>query len=251
LAETCIYFGHVMHQRMKPFRHGFRYRVFTLLLDLDDLPELSKKTGFLSHNKWNIFSVFDKDHGTRDGQPLKPWVMKHARDKGVDLEGGTIYMLCFPRLFGYVFNPLTVYFCKNREGKFEAVLYEVKNTFGEQHGYFLKAIEGDAPAQHDHAKHFYVSPFIPMEAHYHFTVREPDEKLSVLIRQKDAEGDLLLATWTGRRAPLTKGNLLRALVLFPFQAFYVMFSIHWQALKIWLKGGRYYSRPKTPDREVS
>ncbi len=251
MAESCIYFGHVMHQRMKPFRHGFRYRIFTLLLDLDELPEMAKKTGVLSHNRFNIFSIYDKDHGTRDGQPLKPWIMKHATDKGVDLEGGKIYMLCFPRLFGYVFNPLTIYFCEDRAGNFAAVLYEVKNTFGEQHGYFLKAAEGAGPTQHDHPKHFYVSPFIPMEAHYHFTVRKPGERLSVLIRQKDEGGDLLLATWTGRKAPLTKGKLLRALALFPFQAFNVIFSIHWQALKIWLKGGRYYARPKAPDREVS
>ena len=162
MAESSIYFGHVMHQRMKPFRHGFRYRIFTLLVDLDELPALAKKTGVLSHNRFNIFSICDKDHGTRDGNPLKPWVLKHAREKGIDLDGGKIYMLCFPRLFGYVFNPLTIYFCEDRVKNLAAVLYEVKNTFGEQHGYFLRASEGEAPVRHDHPKHFYVSPFIPM-----------------------------------------------------------------------------------------
>jgi DUF1365 family protein len=249
--SSCIYFGHVMHQRMKPFRHGFRYRIFTLYLDLDELPEMQKSIGIISYNKFNIFSVYDRDHATRDGQPIKQWVLKHARDKGFDLEGGKIYMLCFPRLFGYVFNPLTMYFCKDRAGKLAAILYEVKNTFGEQHGYFLSVADADLHVQHGHPKHFYVSPFIPMEAHYHFTVKDPGEKLSVLIRQKDKEGDLLLATWTGRKSALDRANLLKALVLFPFQAFYVMFAIHWQALKIWLKGGRYYSRPKVPDKEVS
>lgn len=248
---SCIYFGHVMHQRMKPFRHGFRYRIFTLLIDLDELPELQKKIGIISYNKFNIFGIYDRDHASRDGQPIRPWVLKHAREKGVDLDGGKIHMLCFPRLFGYVFNPLTIYFCKNREGRLAAVFYEVKNTFGEQHSYFLTAPEGEAAVQHDHPKNFYVSPFIPMEAHYHFTVKDPGDRLSVLIRQKDKEGDLLLATWTGRKSPLNRTHLVRALVLFPFQAFYVMFAIHWQALKIGLKGGRYYSRPKMPDKEVS
>jgi uncharacterized protein len=205
--NSCIYFGHVMHQRMKPFRHGFRYRVFTLLIDLDELPELQKNAGLLSHNRFNVFiSVYDRDHATRDGKPIKDWVLKHARDRNIDLEGGKMYMLCFPRLFGYVFNPLSVYYCRDRTGRLAAMLYEVKNTFGEQHGYLLTAADNEAgPLRHDHPKHFYVSPFIEMETHYHFTVKDPGEKLSVLIRQKDKEGDVLLAAWTGNRAALFKG----------------------------------------------
>lgn len=250
--NSCIYFGHVMHQRMRPFRHGFRYRVFTLYLDLDELPDIHKKTGLLSYNRFNVFSVYDRDHATRDGRPMKDWVLKNAAEKNVDLDGGKIYMLCFPRLFGYVFNPLTVYYCKDRAGRLTAILYEVKNTFGEQHGYFLPSpAAAEGPVRQTHPKLFYVSPFIEMEAQYHFTVKDPGEKLSVLIRQKDRQGDLLLAVWTGSRAALSRGNLVKALVLFPFQAFHVILAIHWQALKIWLKGGRYYSRPKVPDRDVS
>jgi uncharacterized protein len=250
--NSCMYFGHVMHLRMKPFRHGFRYRVFTLLIDLDELPELQGNTGLLSHNRFNVFGLYDRDHATRDGRPIKDWVLKHAAEKGIDVAGGKIYMLCFPRLFGYVFNPITIYYCRNKAGRLAAMLYEVKNTFGEQHSYLLTAAEAQGgPVRHDHPKHFYVSPFIEMATHYHFTVKDPGEKLSVLIRQKDAEGDLLLAAWTGSRAALSGTSLLKALVLFPFQAFHVIFAIHWQALKIWLKGGRYYSRPKVPDRDVS
>jgi DUF1365 family protein len=254
VLSSRLYFGHVMHQRLKPFRHGFRYRVFTLFLDLDELDSLGTACKILSHNRFNVFGIDDRDHAARDGAPIRPWVEKHARDKGIDLAGGKIFMLCFPRLFGYVFNPLTIYFCKDRDGRLAALLYEVKNTFGEQHGYLLTAEEGaaGAPVQHSHDKHFYVSPFIEMKAAYHFTVKEPGGKLSVMIRQKDDVGDdVLLATWTGRKAPLSTRYLLLALVLFPFQAFHVMLAIHWQALKIWLKGGRYYSRPRVPEKEVS
>jgi len=250
--QSCVYFGSVMHQRLKPFRHRFRYRIFTLLLDLDELPALRRKTGIMSYNRFNIFGIYDRDHATRDGRPMKQWVMEKAVARGTDLSGGKIYMLCFPRLFGYVFNPLTVYFCQNSAGKLVAILYEVKNTFGDQHGYFLPVeYKGQEIVQHAAMKIFHVSPFIDVAGSYHFTLREPGEKLALMIRHKDAEGDLLLATWNGKRAALGTANLLKALFLFPFQAFYVVFAIHWQALRIWLKGGKYYSYPEPPHEDVS
>jgi len=250
--ESRLYFGHVMHQRLKHFRHRLRYRIFTLYLDLDELPQLGEKTKILSYNTWNIFSIYDKDHAKRDGAPMKGWVTAHAKEFGVDLAGGKISVLCFPRLFGYVFNPLSIYFCKDASGKLAGILYEVKNTCGEQHGYFLKTEpKGDAPLEHGHAKEFYVSPFIQMKAEYAFTVREPDDKLSVHIRQHTDGSDLLMALWTGKRADLTFYNLMKSFILFPFQAFHVMWAIHWHALLIWLKGGKYYSRPPLQDRDVT
>lgn len=248
---SAIYFGHVMHQRLRPFRHRFRYRVFTLYLDLDELPQLRQATKIMSYNRFNIFAINDADHARRDGSPIKPWVLEKAAQKGLDLAGGKVFMLCFPRLFGFVFNPLTVYYCHDAAGRLAAILYEVKNTFGDQHGYLLPVeSRGQDIFQHSHLKTFHVSPFFDVAGQYDFTLRPPGDKLALMIRHKDAGGDLLLATWNGRRADLTAAQLLKALILFPFQAFYVVFAIHWQALLIWLKGGKYYKRPAPPTGDI-
>ncbi|MDE1153414.1 MAG: DUF1365 domain-containing protein [Micavibrio sp.] len=260
MANSCIYFGHVMHQRLRPFMHRFRYRIFSLLIDLDELESLQRHGKIISGNRFNIFSVYDRDHARRDGSSAKAWVLEHAAARGLDLAGGKIFMLCFPRLFGYVFNPLTMYFCRTANGDLAAILYEVKNTFGDQHGYFMpidrQAMPIDRQAgqdifQHGHLKEFHVSPFLDVAGEYAFTVRDPAEKLSVLIRHKDDKGDLLLATWNGRRAPLAAPQLLKALLLFPFQAMTVVLAIHWQALRLWLKGAKFYSRPQPPENDIT
>jgi len=242
-----------MHQRLRPFKHRFRYRIFTLLIDLDELDDLQRHGKIISGNRFNIFSIHDRDHARRDGSSAKTWVLAHAAQRGIDLANGKIFMLCFPRLFGYVFNPLTMYFCRDAAGNLAAILYEVKNTFGDQHGYFMPVEQrsGQDLFQHAHMKEFHVSPFLDIAGEYAFTVRDPGDKLSVLIRHKDEKGDLLLATWNGKRAPLKLFYLLKALVLFPFQALTVVAAIHWQALLLWLKGAKFYSRPEPPRDDVS
>ena len=252
MMNSCIYFGGTTHQRLRPFRHGFRYRLFMLFIDLDELEQLQAQTKILSYNGFNIFGIYDRDHARRDGSSMKSWVLEHAARRGVDLTGGKVFMLAFPRLFGYVFNPLTMYFCRNAAGQLAAVLYEVKNTFGDQHGYFMPVTtEGEVVSQHAHLKEFHVSPFLDIAGKYDFTLKDPGEKLALLIRHADDAGDLLLATWNGRRAELNFWNLMRALVLFPFQAFYVVFAIHWQALILWIKGAKYHPHPAPPTDEVS
>lgn len=244
-VTSCLYFGRVMHKRLRPFGHRFSYRTFSLFLDLDDLPGLDRNLRVFSHNKANLFSFYDKDHGPRDGSPLRPWIDARLAAEGIDLEGGAVRMLCFPRVFGYVFNPLTLWFCHHRDGRLKAVLYEVRNTFGEKHCYLLPVSETwqeDQPLLQACDKAFYVSPFIGMTSRYNFRIKLPDEHLSVLIRQAVPEGELLVATQTGRRSPLTSAQLLSTVLRYPLLTFKVIAAIHWQALRLWVKGAPFQKR---------
>jgi len=252
--RSRIYFGRVMHKRLRPFQHRFDYRVYAFLFDLDELARLDRELPLFSHNRTNVFSLRDRDHGPRDGGPLKPWAERLCAEAGVELRGGRVQLLCLPRLFGYAFNPLSLWFCHGAEGDLRAVIYEVRNTFGEQHSYVIPlAAPSTQEAAFDQAceKGFYVSPFIPMAASYRFRLRPPGRRLAILIRQAVSEGEILLATWTGRSAPAGLGALSRALLLYPLLSFKIMFAIHWQALWLWVKGARYYRRPRPPEEPVS
>ena len=254
VTQSCLYFGRVMHKRLRPFRHRLDYRVFSLYLNLDELPPLSRRLRLFSHNRWNLFGFMDRDHGPQDGTALRPWLEDCLAKAGIDLEGGVVRLLCFPRLFGYVFNPLTIWFCYHRSGRLAAVLYEVRNTFGEKHGYLIPADPArpaGAPILQSCDKGFYVSPFIGMAATYHFRLAEPDERLAVLIRQWTPEGELLIASQTGRRQPLDDAMLVRAFFAYPLMTLKVIGAIHWQALKLWRKGGRLVPRPPAPDHAVT
>lgn len=246
MGEHALYLGRVMHSRLRPFRHRFDYRVYSLLVDLDGLDRLPWP---LRHNRFGLLSIDDRDHGRRDGSPLRPWVEEELARHGIRLDGGTVRMLCFPRVLGYAFNPLTIYFCHGADGRLAALLYEVKNTFGDQHVYVCPA-DGDAsgPVTHAQAKEFHVSPFIGMDGEYRFRLRVPDERLSILIRQTDPGGDLLLATYTGQRAPLTRGALLGAFLTHPLLTLKVIGAIHWEALRLWRKGAVFHRRPDPPVR---
>lgn len=252
MMQDGLYFGTVTHRRLRPFHHAFHYPVFYLWADLDRLPRLGLRT--LSHNRSNLFSFHDRDHGPRDGQPLRPWIEDALQQGGIDDVGGPIRVLCLPRVLGYVFNPLTIFFCYATSGRLLAVLYEVKNTFGGQHSYLLRVPEDRAPGApivQSCDKCFYVSPFIDMQAHYRFRVREPDDRLSVLIRETLPEGEVLVAALTGRRRPLTDRLLLWTLLRYPFLTLKVMFAIHWQALRLWLKGARFHHDPGLPKHQIS
>jgi uncharacterized protein len=253
MPRSCLYEGEVMHCRLRPVRHRFVYRLFSLLLDIDEIGVLGGRLRLFSHNRFNLVSFHDRDHGARDGTPLRPWLERHLRRLGIDPEGGRIFVHCLPRLAGYVFNPLSVYWCYDRAGVLRALLYEVKNTFGEQHVYGLPVMaarRGGTAVRQRAAKAFYVSPFIGMEAEYRFTIRDPEDVLSIAIREVEPEGELLIATHVGRRRPLADGPLLRALLLFPLVTLKVIGAIHWEALKLWLKGVRLHRRPPAPVEET-
>ncbi|MDX1710501.1 MAG: DUF1365 domain-containing protein [Rhodovibrionaceae bacterium] len=252
--ESRLYFGRVMHKRLRPFTHRFDYRVFSMLIDLDELPLLDRVPGF-AVDRAGLFSFHSKDHGARDGSALRPWIDARLAEHGLDLAGGAVRVLCFPRVLGYVFNPLSIWFCHHRDGRLVAVLYEVRNTFGDLHCYLIPVApdqqDGTQPIRQGCAKGFYVSPFIGMAADYRFRLRLPDDRLSVLIRQSVPEGELLIASQTGRRRAFTGPHLLTAFFRYPLMTAKVMGAIHWQALRLWLKGARFNRRPAPPAEPVT
>ena len=183
---NALYRGTVMHRRVRPVPHALRYRVFTLLLDIDRLADTARAMRLMSYNRFNLFSFHDRDHGERDGSSLRPWVEDRLREAGLSSAAHKVLLLSFPRVLGYVFNPLSVYLCFDAQGELGAVLYEVKNTFGEQHVYVLPG--GSQPVTQTCSKGFHVSPFLDMQGRYRFRVRRPDEALSLTIQEGDRDG---------------------------------------------------------------
>ena len=252
-TPASLYRSEVMHRRLFPVRYRFAYRVYSLLLDIDRLDEAAAGSRVFGHNRPNLFAFYDRDHGPRDGSALRPWIDALLSRAGIELAGGRVELLCFPRVLGYVFNPLSIWYCHHRDGSLRAVLCEVSNTFGESHAYLLhdhgRPMQWPVRDQHD--KDFHVSPFIGMDARYHFRLGEPGEQLQVMIREFQDDALMLAAAQVGHRRPFTTGELLKAALAIPFMTFKVMALIHWQALKIWLKGARFYRKPAPPTEEVS
>ena len=251
---SCLYPGRVMHRRLMPFGHHFVYRLFSLYLDLDELPHLDRRFKLFGHNRAALFSFRDADHGARDGGPLRPWIDGQLARAGIDLEGGAVRLLCFPRVLGYVFNPLTVWFCHHKDGRLAALLYEVSNTFGEHHCYLLPVPpdhKAGEPVHQGCEKAFYVSPFIEIRGRYRFRVLPPAERLSLGIRLVMPEGDQLVAVQTGQRAEISDRALAKLFFSYPLMTVKIMAGIHWEALKLWRKGAAYIKRPTPPRETVS
>ena len=234
---SAIYNGTVIHKRFKPKLHFFRYKVFSLLIDLSDLKTLNKNISIFSYNRFNLISFFDKDHGDRDGKSLIEWVKKNLKENKIEHENIKIKLLCYPRIIGYVFNPLSVFYIYNNQDKLIAILYEVKNTFGEQHTYIFKINNGEKLLQHNCLKKFHVSPFIEMDCKYFFRTLVPDKKMSVVIDQYDNNDDkLLYASQDGYIADLKSSELLKSYIKHPLMTFKIIIAIHFEAFKLWSKG---------------
>ena len=238
---SSIYNGTVVHKRFKPRIHFFRYKVFSLLIDLSELNVLDKKINFFSYNRFNLISFFDKDHGERDGTSLIEWVKKNLRENNIDAEEIKIKLLCYPRILGYVFNPLSVFYIYNNNEKLISILYEVKNTFGEQHTYIFK-IENDNLLQHNCEKKFHVSPFIEMNCNYFFRILKPSEKISVIIDQYQSNEKILFASQDGKRADLTSAELMKSYLKHPLMTFKIISAIHFEAFKLWIKGIKFVKK---------
>lgn len=246
-APAALYFGDVMHARLKPMGHRFSYRVFSLLIDLDRLDDANRMSRLFGVNRAALYSFHERDHGERDGSSLHAYVNRRAKEKGIDLTGGQIQLLCYPRLFGYTFNPLSVYFCSRADGTLAMLIYEVRNTFGDIHSYALPLKAGElspAGVRQEQNKLFYVSPFIEMAMRYYFRVTPPEDFVKLRILETDADGPILSATFSGKREPLTSLWLLRAFVSLPLVTFKILAAIHWEALRLWLKGAKLVARPQ-------
>ena len=214
---------------------------------------------WFSVDRFNLTSFRLRDHGARDGGPLRPWVEARLAEIGAG-RPNRIMLLSFPRMLGYAFNPLSIYYCYDSESALTHLVYQVKNTFGDQHAYALSAgTDPDGLARHEQLKEFFVSPFIDMEKTYRFAAAAPGERLALRIKQVDDDGDYLIATWNGAAEALTDRALLTRLVTHPFATLRVTTGIHWQALRLALKGVRFLGHPgdenvivkRTPERAVA
>ncbi|KAA0596541.1 DUF1365 family protein [Azospirillum lipoferum] len=261
-----LYVGSVMHHRVKPVRHRLSYRVFSLLADLDELPRLDRELRLFAHNHFGLIGFHDRDFGPLGGEsPLPPrereirdlkgWAEGQLAAAGIE-GGGPVRLLCFPRVLGFVFNPLCVWFCHRRDGTLAAIIHEVSNTFGQRHAYLIPAAAGPDGLVRQHCdKRFYVSPFMDMETAYHFRIRPPGgqagERLAISIRQTDAEGPVLHASLTAERVELSDGAILRAWARHPLMTAKVVAGIHWEALHLWRKGLAIRPRPPAPVHPVT
>ena len=241
-SNSCIYNGNVIHKRFKPKEHFFKYSVFSLFIDLAELNEIEKKINFFSYNKFNLISFFDIDHGPRDGSSIEDWVKQNLEGIGISNKQVKIRLLCYPRIFGYVFNPLSIFFVYDENDYLISILYEVKNTFGEQHTYVFKTEKGRRLIENSCNKKFHVSPFIEMECKYYFKILIPEKKLSVIINQSDDTGKLLYASQDGIKKKLNSKNLILSYITHPLMTFKIIGAIHYEALKLWLKGIKFVKK---------
>jgi hypothetical protein len=230
---SAIYEGWVMHRRLTPRHHRFKYRVFSLLLDLEELPGLRLR--FFKHNRGGLFSFHDKDHG--DGRPLRVWLDDMLAREGIKADGAR-RVLCYPRILGYVFNPLSVWFCHAKDGALKAVIYEVHNTYDERHAYVLPVGDDDRLVRHGCAKAFYVSPFLSPDCGYQFRIRPPGADVAVTINEEESGRPILTASFAGARRDLSDGALLKMLLRYPLMTVKVVVAIHYEAVRLMLKGVR-------------
>src|ERR1700759_5416381 len=179
---AALYVGDVVHARLKPVGHRFSYRVMSLLIDLDRLEVADRQTPLFGVNRRALYSFHEADHGDRDGSSLRLYAQRCAAEHGIDLTGGRVLLLCYPRLFGYTFNPLSVYFCHRADGSLALLIYEVRNTFGEIHPYVLPVRANEispAGVRQEQEKLFYVSPFVEMAMRYRFRIVPPAERVKL------------------------------------------------------------------------
>ena len=249
--QSALYTGHVMHQRLRPLRHRLRYGLFFLVVDLDELPALHERLRLFSLNRFNLLSLHERDHGTPQGMRLREHIGAELEQAGI-ATGGPVFLLAMPRVLGFAFNPLSIYFCHDASGRLAAVLYEVRNTFGERHRYLVEVAPGQAQApvlRHACAKCFHVSPFMDMALRFRFAVSPPSTQRDALqldIHTIDDEGPVLAARLAGARQALSDRTVLQAFVTHPLLGLKVLAGIHWHALQLLLKGAPFRRHPGAP-----
>jgi uncharacterized protein len=242
--------GVTTHVRYAPFERRFSFRLAQVMVDIDRVAETARGLKLLSHNRFNLFSFHDRDHGDRSGAALRPWAAARLREVGVDLGGGRIDLLCFPRMLGFVFNPISVFFGYDPAGALRGIIYEVNNTFGETHSY-VAAVTPGASHAHESAKAFHVSPLFAVEGDYRFRIQTPGETFRLAVENVVAGARTHVAMLTTRARPLTDAWLAKIFVTMPLMTLQVVAGIHWHALKLFLRGARYHKRPPLPAEATS
>lgn len=257
----ALYPSTVMHRRLVAPLHRFVYRVFYLLLDVDRIGEVAGRLRLFSHNRFNLVSFHDRDHGPAAGPgqapagpgALRRWAEGLLAAEGIRLDGGRIRLLCLPRLFGFGFNPIALWYCEHRDGTLRAVIAEVRNTFGEKHCYLLASAGRPMAYEGPHAKEkcFHVSPFLDLVGEYQFRFSEPGAGVRLHIHETREGRPILDATVHGQRRPLTDRALLWQVAQLPGMTLKVVAGIHWEALKLFLRGARFHRKPAPPALELT
>ena len=249
--QAAVYRGEVVHERQRPKRHKLRYRVFSLLVDLDHVAELGRRLWLFSHNRFNLFSFHDRDHGPGDGRDLAAHIRSLLGQAGLSAFGARILLLSYPRMLGYVFNPLSVYFCFDEGGRLGAIGYEVNNTFHERKTYLL-AVEGEEGPSlyHKCAKSFCVSPFNTARGTYSFHIHPPEERVAIGVAVRDDTGPLMRAHFRGSHEPLSDRVLAKLAIRYPLMTTRVIGAIHLEALRLWWKGVPLVKRQVAPGYSV-
>lgn len=243
-----LYSGTVMHARLKPVCHRFSYGMTSILIDLDRLQEANRASPVFSVNGRNLLAFHEADHGPRDGTPLRKHVDRLLGEAGL-APAARIQLLCYPSVAGYTFNPVSVYFCKDEAGAMTALIYQVHNTFGESHSYVEPVRAGqasEAGIRQTRRKALYVSPFLDMDMTYRFRIRPPEHDVAFRILENDRDGPILSASFYGIREEATTTAFMRAILKTAGIAWKVTAGIHFEALRLWLKGLKLTDRPVSP-----
>jgi DUF1365 family protein len=247
---ASLYVGRTTHSRLEPRPHSFSYGLFQLLIDIDHIDEAVRGLATLRHGRFGLFAFDERDHGARDGSPLRAWVETKLIEAGFAASAARIRLLSFPRVLGFVFNPISIFFVEAGDGRLEAVIYEVNNTFGQTHAYVTPAA-GAAFERQEADKKLYVSPFYRVEGAYRFLVTPPADTFDLVIA-KTTDGRLdFTATLSAKRRALTDAALLKLFFAMPLMTLGVVAAIHWQALILWLKGAPFGARPVGPQSGMS
>jgi DUF1365 family protein len=253
--KSCLYECEVMHARFSPRRHRFAYRIFLFALDLDELPDLPRRTGLFGHNRRHLYALHERDFlpvdeprhpvgpGARDAAPtaavgLKQRVAAYLRNHGLELADGSVLLVTLPRIAGYLFNPVSFYFCRDREGRPLGAIAEVTNTFREMKPFFVPVDPADAARgvfRLRVPKHFYVSPYSDVDVAFDFHLRLPGEQLAIRIDDYVGEERTLTSTLAGPRRELTTGRLAWFTLKYPLLTLRIISLIHWHALLLWAK----------------
>ena len=251
--NTKIILSSIVHKRYDKIQHFFKYKVPSLFIDLDELELIRSKSKIFSINSFNIFSFYEKDHGYRDERSIDQFIKNKLKSCDIKYNKLKIKILCFPRIFGYVFNPLSIIYCYDAD-KLISIFYEVKNTSNEQHTYFFSRGQTNnfKTLKHQCKKNFYVSPFIGMKGKYCFTNKLTNDYLNIIIDLYDSENKkILMAAQSGKFTAFNASKLLKYNLLNPLLGFKVMFAILFEAIRIIFKGGKYYARDKKPKDTIS
>ena len=235
--RSGLYTGTLMHSRREPHRNTFRYRVAYFVLDLDELPELERRLKLLSVNRPNAVSLYDRDYMEGDGSTLKDAVVRFCAERGRQVE--RVLTLTQLRVFGYVFNPVTFHWCYGPDGRLAGIVAELGNTFGER---LPELLDGDS-LRYGHDKRLHVSPFFGLDQSYEYAFSEPGDEVWARIHVHENGRSPLTAVLHGRRSELTNATLAKFLVRYPLMPLQVTTLIHWQALKLYLRGVPFHHKP--------